>query len=98
MTEPVQVRGARPGDTEALLRLWTGLVTYHQTLERVRPSRCSGPVEETLRPLLAQGATVTRTHGAGGADPAREWGAREFRDAQGASEAPNLFRSWAMSA
>ncbi len=54
MTDPVQLRGARPDDTEALLHLWTGLVTYHRTLERVRPSRWSGPVEETLRPLLAQ--------------------------------------------
>jgi GNAT superfamily N-acetyltransferase len=62
MTNPVQVRGARPGDTEALRRLWTGLVIYHQTVERVRPPQWSGPVEETLRPLLAQVGAAPDRH------------------------------------
>lgn len=53
MTVP-RVREATPGDTDTLLSLWTALVNYHKSIERVRPARWLGPVGETLRPLLAQ--------------------------------------------
>ncbi len=54
MSNQIQVRAATPEDTEGLLRLWIGLVDYHKRLETVRPVRWSGPVEETLRSLIAQ--------------------------------------------
>jgi len=53
MTE-TRVREATPGDTDTLLSLWTALVDYHKSIERVRPTRWLGSVGETLRPLLEQ--------------------------------------------
>lgn len=47
-----RLRPAVPDDTEEILRLWRQLVGYHRSIEIVRPSAWSGPVDRTLRPLV----------------------------------------------
>lgn len=39
-------------DGPSILELWRELVAFHRRIESVRPSGWSGPVDETLRPLV----------------------------------------------
>lgn len=48
------IRAANPQDQDDLVRMWAELISYHQTIEAIRPARWSGKVEEGLRSHLAK--------------------------------------------
>lgn len=47
-----EIRRAVEDDGPSILALWRDLVAFHRRIESVRPSGWSGPVDETLRPLV----------------------------------------------
>lgn len=50
----VHIRVAQPHESETILRLWSGLVDYHKSIERVRPQRWSGGDGSGRAGLLAE--------------------------------------------